>query len=205
MAGNKEKILATALRLFNEKGVPNVSQRTISNKLDISPGNLTYHFKRREDIETELYLHLVDTIDESLRKLKDREITVALLFEFIEKMLAAFFEYRFIFLDFVHIMRNNAKIAAYHVELTKKRKAQFMSIIDRLLKAGIFRPSEFENEYLMLYDRMTILSDFWVVEAEITKNGVQKTDLPQYKKIILHSIYPYLNDGSKKQFQLAIK
>ncbi len=205
MAGNKEKILSVALGLFNEKGTPNVSQRTISSELNISPGNLTYHFKKKDDIETELYLRLVSRIDQSLSELRDCEMTVRLLFEFVETLLVAFFDYRFVFLDFVHIMRNNSTIASYHAELSKKRKEQFMAIIDRLLEAGIFRPPELDHEYQFLYERMAILSDFWVIEAEITNNGVQRIHIPLYKKIIMHSIYPYLNDGSKKQFQLAIK
>lgn len=46
----KEKILAVAKDLFNEKGYENVRMRDISSQLGISVGNLTYHFKKKEDI-----------------------------------------------------------------------------------------------------------------------------------------------------------
>lgn len=46
----REKIIETALNLFNEKGYANVGVREIARNLGISPGNLSYHFSRKEDI-----------------------------------------------------------------------------------------------------------------------------------------------------------
>ena len=46
----KEKILFTARELFNERGYNDVSMRNIADALQISVGNLTYHFKRKEDL-----------------------------------------------------------------------------------------------------------------------------------------------------------
>lgn len=51
MRGNtKAIILDTARQMFNEYGYLNVTMRQISNQLNISVGNLTYHYKKKEDI-----------------------------------------------------------------------------------------------------------------------------------------------------------
>ncbi|NIQ74977.1 MAG: helix-turn-helix transcriptional regulator, partial [Gammaproteobacteria bacterium] len=45
-----EQILNEALRLANDKGWRSAGVREISRELDISPGNLSYHFARKEEI-----------------------------------------------------------------------------------------------------------------------------------------------------------
>jgi AcrR family transcriptional regulator len=46
----KVKILNTARDLFNKEGYNRVSMRDIAAALDMSVGNLTYHFKKKEDL-----------------------------------------------------------------------------------------------------------------------------------------------------------
>lgn len=46
----KSEILETARELFNIRGYNEVSMRSIADALGISVGNLTYHFKKKEDL-----------------------------------------------------------------------------------------------------------------------------------------------------------
>lgn len=46
----KAEILETAARLFDEAGWDAVSMRRIADTLGISVGNLTYHYKRKEEL-----------------------------------------------------------------------------------------------------------------------------------------------------------
>lgn len=50
----KDKILEVALHLFNKRGVSEVGVREIAREIDISAGNLSYHFPKKEDIIVEL-------------------------------------------------------------------------------------------------------------------------------------------------------
>ena len=44
-----ERILASALGLFNRFGEPNVATTMVAADLGISPGNLYYHYPGKED------------------------------------------------------------------------------------------------------------------------------------------------------------
>ena len=44
----KEKIINTAIQVFNAHGLSAVPMKQIAEELGISPGNLSYHFKSKE-------------------------------------------------------------------------------------------------------------------------------------------------------------
>ncbi len=46
----RDKIINTAIQLFNEQGTKAVSTNHLATAIGISPGNLYYHFRNKEDI-----------------------------------------------------------------------------------------------------------------------------------------------------------
>ena len=48
--GAKERVVEAAIRLFNERGTAAVSTNHIADGAGISPGNLYYHFRNKEEI-----------------------------------------------------------------------------------------------------------------------------------------------------------
>ena len=59
----RDRILHQALLLFNDAGVDQVSALEVSRKLDISYGNLTYNFKRKDEIILTLYAQMQKELD----------------------------------------------------------------------------------------------------------------------------------------------
>ncbi|MEM8529036.1 MAG: TetR/AcrR family transcriptional regulator [Bacteroidota bacterium] len=196
MSKTKQKILTASLELFNEYGMTNVSQRRITERLQISPGNLTYHFKKKEDIETALYFALVEEFNALFAEMTTKKISVTQLISATGQTFDLIKKYRFIFLDFAHLMRNNEIVATHYRQLTQIRNQQLAFVFEYLIKEGILRPAELPNEYESLHQRMQILSDFYLVNAEILQNG--KNQRADYEQAILLLIYPYLTKQGKE-------
>ena len=199
----KGKILQVSGTLFNEKGLSNVSMRTIADELTISPGNLTYHFRKREDIIEALYFELVDNMNEAIAQAQ--QTGLASIYQMTQAINSILYTYRFIMLDFTTIMRNNKKIKTHFEKLCKLRKVQFTGIINHLIKTGILRQEELPREYEFLYYRFQLIGDYWVSSAEILHQKIAKKHIELYNEIILQSLYPYLTKKGRNEYHALMK
>ena len=100
----RDRILHTSLYLFNEEGEQNVTTVDIANEMDISPGNLYYHFKGKESIIDTLYAQF----DRQLSLLLHQSINDPLNLEehwlFIYVVFEEVYKFRFFYLNSTELM-----------------------------------------------------------------------------------------------------
>ena len=204
MKKTREIILDTSLELFNSLGLSKVTLRTIANKMEISQGNLNYHFKKREDIIETLYFQLVQNVDSSMSSMKEPKKPFQLLVSISQTIMSNFFEYRFFLLDFVQIMRENKKIRTHYTELTILRELQFLSLFNLLIENDLMRKEVLPNEYKNLYKRFQMLSEFWISDAEIHNSKIIKKTISTYSVILTQSIFPYLTLKGQKEYHSIV-
>ena len=199
MSTTKQKIILKSLELFNEQGISNVSLRTISDQLEISVGNLQYHFKKREDIVEALYFQLV----EKMNLIFQEPLEGDLLNHFLvgsRKIMTTLFDFRFFLLDFVVITRANEKIKKHYRQLSKQREIEILNMVDVLIENEIFRPEMLKNEYSYLFRRLEVISNFWFSSVLIQTDKLSKASVEEYSSLINQSIYAYLTSIGKKQY-----
>jgi AcrR family transcriptional regulator len=204
MKKTREIILDTSLELFNSLGLSKVTLRTIANKMEISQGNLNYHFKKREDIIETLYFQLVQNVDSSMSSMKEPKNPFQLLVSISRTIMSNFFEYRFFLLDFVQIMRENKKIRTHYTELTILRELQFLSLFNLLIENDLMRKEVLPNEYKNLYKRFQMLSEFWISDAEIHNSKIIKKTISTYSVILTQAIFPYLTLKGQKEYHSIV-
>ncbi len=204
MNNTKEKILHTALVLFNDYGLSQVTLRTIAKKMGISQGNVTYHFQKREDIIEALYFQLVASIDTSIKSIDKTDNTLQFLATLSQNIMASFYQYRFFMLDFVQIIRENKKIKTHFKELSIQREHQFLMIFDELVKTGLMRQEILPNEYKNLYKRIQVYGDFWISDAQNNHTNLSKRLLHNYSITLLQSIFPYLTPKGQREYQSVL-
>ena len=60
----KDKIIQASIELFNLLGERNVSTNHIAAHLNISPGNLYYHYRNKDDIIRSIYTLYEQNLDQ---------------------------------------------------------------------------------------------------------------------------------------------
>ena len=106
-----QRILDTAAGLFNERGERNVSASDIALELEISPGNLYYHFKGKDGILSALFLSFYRDIAGMLAApIADTDFleTNAPLersWLFLTVIMEAMYAHRFIYLNMTDLMQ----------------------------------------------------------------------------------------------------
>jgi len=201
MNSTKKKILTSTRKLLNEKGLSAVSQRTIADFLQISPGNLTYHFRKRGDIIEALYFELVVKMDEAVANITVSENLLEGLYVMTKVTMEQFYEYRFLFIDFIQIMRENPPIKEHYMGLLELREQQFTFMFQMLVESGLMREEELPHQHAFLLKRMTIVGDFWLAFSELNRQNVTKDQITEYIEMSSLAIYPYLTDQGKQQYK----
>ncbi len=205
MKKTKDRILEKALLLFNEKGLATITLRKIASELGMSQGNLNYHFKKREAIITELYFNLVDDMDNNLRAVFSQKINLNSYYQLTSTTIQYFYKYRFIFLDFTQIIRENDTIKKHYNQLLLAREQQAADFFKMLIHQQIIRPEAFSNEYANVYKRIQILSDFWISSQSIESTTIDITMKQKYAQLILETIYPYLLEKGINEYKAILK
>jgi len=205
MNKTKRLILDKALVLFNDQGLSQVSLRSISETLNISPGNLTYHFKKREEIIEALYYEFVEEVDVRFGQVNASEVKLELVIDLISILTETRLKYRFLMSDFISLVAENPGIKKHYATVIKKRKLQSLDFFNKLIEQNILRAEELENEYGYLYERIQILGNFWITSAIMQGDKLNKTIIARNFEMMVQILYPYLTTKGKKEWIQIIK
>ncbi|SHL27652.1 TetR/AcrR family transcriptional regulator [Phytopseudomonas punonensis] len=108
----RDRILQATLQLFNERGEPNVSTLEIANELNISPGNLYYHFHGKEPLVLALFEQLQVTLAPLLTPPDDVDLDAQDYWLFVHLIAEGMSAYRFLFQDLSHLSGRLPKLAS---------------------------------------------------------------------------------------------
>ncbi|AZA77736.1 TetR/AcrR family transcriptional regulator [Chryseobacterium sp. G0186] len=198
----KEKILHKALELFNEKGYNNITTRHIAADLGMSAGNLHYHFKHSEDIIKILFAELTLRMDELLNKMKKIENkTLEDLYKLTFSTSEIFYSYRFIFINFVDILKKIPEINSHYEEIHVNRKEEFQLIFSGLQKNNILQKDIPDFIMDSLVQQIFIVADNWLTHNRLILKLNKKKALHHYTILQMNLFYPYLNKEQQKLYE----
>ncbi|WP_028604581.1 TetR/AcrR family transcriptional regulator [Ottowia thiooxydans] len=140
-----ERILVTTLDLFNRYGEPNVSTTMISAELNISPGNLYYHYPSKEELVNTLFTQFETELHELLgaaEGVRDVEDT----WFFLHSMFELIWQHRFLYRDLNHLLSRNRRLETHFPAILMRKRTALRLILDTLVTEENRAPPTQEEE-----------------------------------------------------------
>jgi AcrR family transcriptional regulator len=153
----KDKILETALELFNTSNTQAATTNHIAAAMGISPGNLHYHYKNREEIIFSLYERMFDElfpdtsyIPQTLQELNEQHKKFALIS----------WKYRFFYRELLFLLSRDERLKERFKtdNLAYKKRIEIM-LLDFHNKGWMHLP--LDNMILHLSDTILMFLQFW--------------------------------------------
>jgi AcrR family transcriptional regulator len=196
-----QRILEAALDLFNRFGEPNVSTTLVAGELNISPGNLYYHYPAKEELINRLYEGYEAELDELLHAsegvhdVEDAWFFMHTLFELI-------WRYRFLYRDLNDLLSKNRHLET-QFQLVLKNKSRAI----RQLIAGLSRAGHLEidvHEVDTLAQSMVVVLTYWL-SYEYVRNPREALEPAHAQGALmrgahhtLHQLAPYLGREQRR-------
>ncbi len=160
--GTKDHILNTAITLYNEMGLRNITSRDIAKEMGKSHGNIEYHFKDKETLLLAIYKQM-STEMTTFYDQKKPGVNSFEKFDLLLHELELFqIKYGFFNLDILEISRNFKSVNVLLQKTLNTRKEQMRSFFLGFMKENLLKNPKNSDYYLRLQHTIRILITFWV-------------------------------------------
>jgi len=191
----RDKIIQASITLFNEQGERNVTTNHIAAHLGISPGNLYYHFRNKEDIILSIYEEyarnlLLDTIPKVTSEVKPLD-TIILYMDAVFQMMMKF---RFFYSNLPVLLDKNPSLREKYVEVQHSIAERVSQLLLSLRRANII---DFDDEELTdMVSILRLINTFWLSFYQTQNIVTEINDSVFYQGVlkILAILRPYTTE-----------
>jgi AcrR family transcriptional regulator len=197
-APTKERILDGALKLFNENGEGTVTTAQIAEHLNISEGNLWYHFRTKRDIVFELFCRLETEIDKNLSRLPEENLDLKDFMRYLARAFEYLWEYRFLFRDRFGLAKD-AEAIDRNREMTARGQKNVERILDNMRRRGMLVLSPEEAHALVI--NAWIVHSNWLRFLQIreTVREITENHIKEGFAQLIWLFNPYLSEAGKRE------
>lgn len=190
--GTRDRIVGEATRLFNQRGTAAVSTNHIAEAAGISPGNLYYHYRNREEIIRSI-LGRVDahwaasfTLPEDhVPALDDLQVTVRETF-------AGIWTYRFFYRELGALTRRDPELAVGFRLLRQRGIDGTESLLRAFRGAGVM-DGPWDHDGLRRLARLLMLvAEFWLPFEETGSPVPGYEPIDEGVALMMQVLEPYL-------------
>lgn len=197
----RDKIIQASIELFNEQGERNVTTNHIAAHLGISPGNLYYHFRNKEDIILSIYEEyarnlLLDTFPQVNPEMKPLDTIIL----YMDAVFQALMKFRFFYANLPVLLAKNPLLHEKYVEVQHTISKRLSEMLQSLRDADMMT---FEDDELAdIVSILRLINTFWLSFYQTQNENTEINDSVFLEGVlkILVLLRPYITASAKADF-----
>jgi AcrR family transcriptional regulator len=188
----KDKILAASLALFNEQGIRAVTTNHIAEEIGISPGNLYYYFKNKEEILRALFSQMIDALDENFKVEKGQSIDLSHVTTLFRQNFKLILDYPLFAREFFTLLQKDVELKKLFLVMKEKRFTEIQYILESLIQAEVLRLPDDGVTLESLIEMIWLMAFFWTPYLYITDQPLNQATVEKGMETVLNLLRPYL-------------
>jgi AcrR family transcriptional regulator len=196
---NRERIIETAIELFNARGTKVVTTNHIAAAMGISPGNLYYHFRNKEEIIRAIFaqMHEVGTREyRAINAVRGPGTAETMIETFI--MIQRFnWRYRFFKRELTALVMADPLLGEQFVTSHRANLAMVDAALERSIAQGFLKPIA-ESVRKLLAEQVWMMTLFWLNFLEVNGEEVNDSTLERGIKHLQLMLGAYLTDEARQ-------
>lgn len=204
----KDRILQISLQLFNERGERSITTNHIAAELGISPGNLYYHFRNKQEIIKELMEQYQKETLDMLSLPDDRAVNANDKIRYFQVLSSQLWEYRFLHRDVYHLIENNDDFRKIYPRFAGKVMQQGQKIYHAFVDAGLMQmtASEIEALIINIWIVLTNWTNFLYMSGHLSNsNHLDEKWIWQALRQMVFLEGPYLRGESRETYERLLE
>ena len=204
----KDRILQASLQLFNEKGERSVTTNHIAAELGISPGNLYYHFRNKNEIIKELMSKYQQETLDMLALPEERVLNANDKIHYFQVLSSQLWTYRFLHRDVYHLIENNEDFRKIYPKFAGKVMQQGQKIYLAFVEAGLMQMTSSEIEALIIniWILLTNWTNFLYMSGHLSdSNHLDEKWIWQALRQMVFLEGPYLRGESRETYERLLE
>lgn len=203
--GTERRILEHARRAFNERGVAAVGIREIARQLELSPGNVSYHFPTKEALVVAL-IEEEHAANNALVAMPVETLDFAGVDRIIRTIMLRDLENRWLMRDCVGLLTTLPSLRSRHQEMQRVREARVESIISRLIDAGLLDGKRTTRALSQLERQILTQVFFWLPAAMIAAPDRDPAEsLDTHARAVLALFRAYCTPVGRRRLEALLK
>ena len=197
----RERIIELSHRLFNDFGEPNVTTSMIGDEMNISPGNLYYHFRNKDEILNTIFSDFEREMDTLLALPVKRRISVEDAWLFLHLVFELIWKYRFIYRDLNDLLSRNRIIETHFKRILDDSLKVALALVGGMRESGELAATD--AQILALANTIVLVATYWL-SFEYVRNPRKPIDGAAMGRGAYHAmsmVAPYLAGDAKLLFE----